>query len=310
MFDIFISYAREDVNRVKELVNVLEKRGWSVFWDRRIPAGKTWRSHIGNALEHARCIVVIWSQYSTGSDWVNEEADEGKKRGILIPILLDSVQPPHCFREIQAADLTGHKFGQASEIIDNLFADIAQLLMNKELSAEPHPAPEPQPHNPEINTYTKREQSGSVKFITKYSKLLIAIVVLVIVLVVVYFSVQNDRIIIDKNNIPHQDFTQNGEVKKSEDHPAIDITSANEKPQWLVIVGAFPLTERKAAEERGIKYKNYGFDVTSTLSNDFPMLKPDLIVIFLGPFEREEEAFLFLRRVKQKEPDAYVKQGR
>ena len=45
MSDIFVTYAREDEDRVRELVSVLEQQGWSVFWDRRIPTGETWRSY-------------------------------------------------------------------------------------------------------------------------------------------------------------------------------------------------------------------------------------------------------------------------
>src|SRR6476659_6368890 len=56
--DIFFSFAREDEARVAPVVAALEARGWSVFWDRRIPAGQTWRSHIGRALERARGVVV------------------------------------------------------------------------------------------------------------------------------------------------------------------------------------------------------------------------------------------------------------
>ncbi len=59
--DIFISYAREDEEWVRPLAAELERRGRSVFWDRRIPAGKSWRSHIGKAVKAARCVVVVWS---------------------------------------------------------------------------------------------------------------------------------------------------------------------------------------------------------------------------------------------------------
>jgi hypothetical protein len=52
--DIFFSYAREDQARVGRIVAALEARGWSVFWDLRIPVGETWRSYIGRALEKAR----------------------------------------------------------------------------------------------------------------------------------------------------------------------------------------------------------------------------------------------------------------
>ena len=77
MADIFISYAKEDRERVKLLANALEIKGWSVFWDRTIPTGQKWREVIGEALENARVVIVAWSKASTKSRWVQEEADWG-----------------------------------------------------------------------------------------------------------------------------------------------------------------------------------------------------------------------------------------
>jgi hypothetical protein len=61
--DIFISYAREDQERVADLAAVLEREGWSVFWDQDIPPGEDWDSHIGRALEGARCVIAVWSEH-------------------------------------------------------------------------------------------------------------------------------------------------------------------------------------------------------------------------------------------------------
>jgi hypothetical protein len=38
MADIFISYLREDVGAAEKLSEALEAHGWSVFWDRHMPA--------------------------------------------------------------------------------------------------------------------------------------------------------------------------------------------------------------------------------------------------------------------------------
>jgi hypothetical protein len=103
--DIFLSYAREDLPRVKPVVDALEARGWSVWWDRTIPPGKTWDEVIETALSEARCVIVLWSRDSVQSDWVRTEADEGKHRGILVPALLDTVNIPLAFKRIQAANL-------------------------------------------------------------------------------------------------------------------------------------------------------------------------------------------------------------
>ena len=49
MSDIFLSYASEDRDRARELAGVFRTRGWSVFWDRTIPPGKTWDEIIEEA---------------------------------------------------------------------------------------------------------------------------------------------------------------------------------------------------------------------------------------------------------------------
>lgn len=128
MTDIFISYAHEDAERIQPLVRALENQDWLVFWDRRIPTGQTWRTYIGQALADARCVIVAWSADSIHSTWVAEEADEGKKREILVPILLDDIEPPIGFRSIQAANLTDWREDRHSPQFDQFVADIAATL--------------------------------------------------------------------------------------------------------------------------------------------------------------------------------------
>jgi hypothetical protein len=126
--DIFIGYAREDEARIRELALALEEHGWSIFWEKRIPAGKNWESYIRQALNDAKCVIIAWSQHSIHSNWVREEAYEAKERGILAPVLLDSVKPPLGFRGINAADLTDWKPGYSSPRSDLLIQDIARLV--------------------------------------------------------------------------------------------------------------------------------------------------------------------------------------
>ena len=76
MADIFISYANEDRESAAQLARTLETAGWRVWWDRRIPAGRTWRAVLEDALREMRCMVVLWSENSVQSPWVAEEAEE------------------------------------------------------------------------------------------------------------------------------------------------------------------------------------------------------------------------------------------
>jgi len=106
MSDIFLSYSSKDRDRAIKLAHALEKQGWSVFWDRTIPPGQTWRSYIGDKLNAAKCLIVAWSESSTESSWVMEEADDGKARGILVPVFFDNVPVPLGFRNVQGANLS------------------------------------------------------------------------------------------------------------------------------------------------------------------------------------------------------------
>ncbi|UCE08618.1 MAG: toll/interleukin-1 receptor domain-containing protein, partial [bacterium] len=105
MIDIFLSYSRSDKVIARTFAMALEEEGWSVWWDPKIPAGKTFDSIIEDQLENSRCVIVLWSENSVNSDWVRIEASEGKQRGILVPVLIDKVKIPLEFKRIQCANL-------------------------------------------------------------------------------------------------------------------------------------------------------------------------------------------------------------
>ncbi len=152
MADIFLSYANEDRETARAVAGLLESAGCTVWWDRRIPAGRTWRSMIEEALHDMRCMVVLWSTHSVDSDWVKEEAEEARALGKLIPVLIENVKPPVGFRSIQAADLTDWDGSNDSIGARQLIADL-QSLMGKspsrklpdseEIARAKQPIPEP-----------------------------------------------------------------------------------------------------------------------------------------------------------------------
>lgn len=115
MADIFLSYARADQERAKQIAKALEARGWSVWWDVSLAGGDRFRSKLDEQLRLARCVVVLWSRQSIESDWVIDEAEDGKKRKTLVQALIEEVQPPHGFRQIQAARLIDGTGGYSGE---------------------------------------------------------------------------------------------------------------------------------------------------------------------------------------------------
>jgi tetratricopeptide (TPR) repeat protein len=107
MTDVFVSYASEDRERVREIVDSLENTGWSIWWDRRIDAGSAYDREIERAIDEAKCIVVVWSSHSVESEWVRTEASEGLEKGNLVPVAIEDVRPPLAFRRIQTIDFNG-----------------------------------------------------------------------------------------------------------------------------------------------------------------------------------------------------------
>lgn len=100
--DVFLSYSRRDEPRIRSLVAALESEGLGLWWDRRIGAGAEFDRVIEQRLASARCVLVVWSTDSIESEWVRTEAAEGLERGILVPVVLDDVQPPLAFRRRQS----------------------------------------------------------------------------------------------------------------------------------------------------------------------------------------------------------------
>ena len=164
MADIFISYARFDHERAKALAEALEKEDYSVWWDPKIPPGKTFDEVIAEALGNAKCVVVLWSKESVKSEWVKEEASVAKRRKILVPALIDDVELPLGFGLIQAADLTEWEQGNPHSDFDSMIEAIAAIVgrppaeePGEDVKSKPSPpitepptkpAPRPKPPEP------------------------------------------------------------------------------------------------------------------------------------------------------------------
>ena len=128
MSDIFISYASADRESARLLADALATRGFSVWWDRTIPPGRVFDEVIQEAIQGARCMVVLWSADSVRSNWVKTEAAEGAARGILVPALVGEVAPPIEFKRIQSANLSHWTGDETDGEYRNLLASIENLI--------------------------------------------------------------------------------------------------------------------------------------------------------------------------------------
>ena len=106
---IFLSYAHDDRLKAQNLAAALAGRGYTLWWDELIEGGAQFARSIRDALEAADAVVVLWSAKSVESDWVQDEAAQGRDRKRLVPLSLDGTLPPLGFRQYQTIDLSGSR---------------------------------------------------------------------------------------------------------------------------------------------------------------------------------------------------------
>ena len=126
--DVFVSYAHDDRDRVRPLVEKLKAAGLSVWWDTEIQIGDMWREVISDRLMHAKSVCVVWSARSIKSSFVRDEVQRVIERGILVPVLLDDTMPPLGFGEAQFASLANP--ATADEEMARIISRIRQLSQN------------------------------------------------------------------------------------------------------------------------------------------------------------------------------------
>ena len=105
MARVFLSYARDDVELAKRLAGLIGHAGHQVWWDREIHGGSHFSNEIDKALQDAEAVLVLWTEVSIRSAWVQDEAAEGRDSGRLVPAVLNGVRPPLGFRQYQSIEL-------------------------------------------------------------------------------------------------------------------------------------------------------------------------------------------------------------
>src|SRR4051812_7181452 len=103
--DIFVSYAHDDRAVAEKLVKSLKNEGWSVWWDRELVGGTRFDRAIADALNAAKCVIVIWSPASVDSDFVFDEAKAAYQRNVIVPVVTGKAKVPLGFGRIQYVEL-------------------------------------------------------------------------------------------------------------------------------------------------------------------------------------------------------------
>ena len=116
---IFISYSHYDRAHAEKLAALIQKEGYSVWWDHSLLAGEDFRAKITEKIQQAVMVFTLFSHKSVHSSWVLDEAGRANEAGKLIPILLDDSRIPIGFGTLHYLDMSEYKldFASASAVI-------------------------------------------------------------------------------------------------------------------------------------------------------------------------------------------------
>jgi len=133
---LFLSYSRADQAFASRLAAALEHGGYTVWWDALIEGGAAYSRSISEALETADAVLVLWSSHSIDSDWVRDEAGQGRERHRLVPLSIDGSKPPLGFRQYQVIDIS-HWHGRRNAPEIGAIERAIGLVLGGQDSAQP-----------------------------------------------------------------------------------------------------------------------------------------------------------------------------
>lgn len=141
MFDIFLSYNRQDQAIARRYADALTMAGFSVWWDVTLRSGEAYDEVTEKALRTAGAVLVLWSPRSVVSRWVRAEATIADRNGTLVPVTIEACQRPIMFELTQTADMTRWQGNVDDPGWATLVADLTVFIGKTELAAA-LPAPQ------------------------------------------------------------------------------------------------------------------------------------------------------------------------
>jgi len=137
--DIFVSYSRDDRSAAKRFAELLEREGFSVWWDAAIHSGESFDQVIENQLRAAKAAVVLWSPRSVNSRWVRAEATLADRRNIFVPVIIEKCDLPIIFELTHSNDLSEWDGNRGADPWVRLINDIRHLVGPAEPAAAASP---------------------------------------------------------------------------------------------------------------------------------------------------------------------------
>jgi hypothetical protein len=158
-YDIYMSYAPEDQDRARKIMEELEWTGLRVWFYEQPTSPAESQAALRSFLGPNTCHIVIWSDNSAGSGRMQAEARTGSAMRRLIAVRIDNkIIPPRGTEATTYADMTDWQGGQEHRGMKKLLGGIWNLIQKGvQPAVEELPGPVQIPVNPIGNTGGVRE---------------------------------------------------------------------------------------------------------------------------------------------------------
>lgn len=114
MGHVFVSYSHHDTNYAHTLAENLQNMGLEVWIDERLDYGSQWPQELQKKLDSCSAFILIMSQHSYASEWVQSELQRAKRKlKPIFPLLLDGDEPWLSVESTQYYDVRGEKLPDA-----------------------------------------------------------------------------------------------------------------------------------------------------------------------------------------------------
>ena len=107
MAEIFISYKSERRKAAAHLAKILERYGYTVWFDYHLVKGDDFADEIDRRIREAKALVVLWCKLAVRSVWVRREAALAAKLGIAVPAMIEPCELRVDFASDDYTDLSG-----------------------------------------------------------------------------------------------------------------------------------------------------------------------------------------------------------
>lgn len=127
MADVFISYSRLDLERVKPIADRLISLGYTVWWDQHWRGERVVAGEVERELDAAHAVLTAWSHNARNSTWVYAESSRALDAKKFVQMKLDNAPLPLPFDAVQIADMSGGKseWGPLEDALTKIVRDRA-----------------------------------------------------------------------------------------------------------------------------------------------------------------------------------------